>query len=95
MRFLEIREWPDMSRLIKDHVELGDHMSLDALIARLIDVRACLPPWAEAEIRMRGDDIFGRHLCIGFLRPLTVEEASVCGRYDPRGSRSVLRVAAP
>jgi hypothetical protein len=30
---------------------------------------------------MRGDDVFGRHLAISFLRPLTAEEAAVEGRY--------------
>jgi len=77
-----------MSRFIKDYVEVGDHKSLDALITRLIEVRDSLPPEAEAEIKMRGDDIFGRHLCVGFLRPLTVEEAACEGRYaEARNSR--------
>jgi hypothetical protein len=70
-----------MSRSIKDYVEVGDHVSLDALIAKLIEVRDGLPPEARAEIKMRGDDIFGRHLSIGFLRPLTAEEAACEGRY--------------
>jgi hypothetical protein len=70
-----------MSRLIKDYVEIGEHASLDSLIARLTEVRDSLPTGAEAEIRMRGDDIFGRHLAIGFLRPLTAEEAACEGRY--------------
>jgi len=70
-----------MSRLVKDFVEVGDHVSLDDLIARLTDIRDSLPPSAEAEVKMRGDDVFGRHLCVGFLRPLTAEEAAVEGRY--------------
>jgi hypothetical protein len=74
-----------MSRLIKDYVEVGDHMSLDSLIARLTELRDSLPASAEAELRVRGDDIFGRHLCIGFLRPLTEEEAACEGRYAGSG----------
>lgn len=70
-----------MSRLIKDFVEVGDHASLDDLITRLTEIRDSLPPSAEAEIRLRGDDVFGRHLSIGFLRPLTPEEAACEGRY--------------
>ena len=70
-----------MTRMIKDFVEVGDHTSLDALIARLTELRDSLPPGAEAEIKLRGDDTYGRHLCIGFMRPLTPEEADCEGRY--------------
>jgi hypothetical protein len=75
-----------MSRLIKDYLEVGEHGSLDALIARLTEIRDSLPASAEAEIRMRGDDVFGRHLCVGFLRPLTAEEAACEGRYGAAGA---------
>ena len=82
-----------MSRLIKDYVEIGDHASLDNLIERLTELRNSLPEPAQAELKMRGDDIFGRHLCIGFLRPLTADEAACEGRYaDARNAR--LRRAA-
>jgi len=82
-----------MSRLIKDYVEIGDHASLDSLIERLTELRNSLPEPAQAELKMRGDDIFGRHLCIGFLRPLTADEAACEGRYaDARNAR--LRRAA-
>ena len=70
-----------MSRLIKDYVELGNHLSLDAMIARLTELRASLPVEANPELVMRGDDVFGRHLAISFFRPLTAEEAAVEGRY--------------
>ena len=70
-----------MARMIKDYVEVGDHASLDALIARLTEIRDGLPAEAEAEIRMRGDDVFGRHLCVAYLRPLSEEEAACEGRY--------------
>jgi hypothetical protein len=82
-----------MSRMIKDYVEVGDHASLNSLIDRLIEVRDSLPSEAEAEVKMRGDDIFGRHLCIGFLRPLTADEAACEGRYRDR-TRTKLRRAA-
>lgn len=70
-----------MSRLIKDYVEISDYASLDSLIEQLSELRDRLPDPAEAELRMRGDDIFGRHLCIGFLRPQTAEEAECEARY--------------
>ena len=82
-----------MTRMIKDYVEIGDHESLDNLIARLTEVRDNLQPDAQAEIRMRGDDIFGRHLCIGFLRPLTAEEAACEGRYAQGGKPRLRRAA--
>ena len=81
-----------MSRMIKDYVEIGDHASLDSLIERLTELRDSLPPAAEAELRVRGDHVFGRHLCIGFMRPLTAEEAACEGRYAERKPR--LRRAA-
>jgi hypothetical protein len=70
-----------MSMLIKDYVEVGTEHSLDALIARLIEVRDSLPADAEANVRMRGDDAFGRHLSISFMRPLNGEEADCVSRY--------------
>ena len=70
-----------MSRLIKDYVELDNHLSLDAMISRLTELRESLPDEANPELVMRGDDVFGRHLAISFSRPLTAEEAAVEGRY--------------
>jgi hypothetical protein len=70
-----------MRRLVKDFVEVKDYRSLDQLIERLVEVRASLPDGADAEIRMRGDDVFGRHLSISFSRPQTDEEAACDARY--------------
>ncbi|MFN3387535.1 MAG: hypothetical protein ACK40O_01285 [Allosphingosinicella sp.] len=70
-----------MSRQVKDFIEIKDCGSLDALIERLVEVRDSLPDAAQAEVRMRGDDVFGRHLCVSFLRPQTTEEAECDARY--------------
>jgi hypothetical protein len=70
-----------MSKRVKDFVEVKDCASLDSLIERLIQVRAGLPEAAESEVRMRGDDIFGRHICVSFYRPQTDEEAQCDARY--------------
>ena len=70
-----------MSRRVKEFVQVDDLTSLDALIARLSEIRDNMPDAAEAELRMRGDDIFGRHLCISYMRPQTPEEAACEGRY--------------
>jgi hypothetical protein len=70
-----------MSKQVKDFIEIKDHSSLDTLIERLIEVRDSLPQGNGAEVRMRGDDVFGRHLCVSFFRPQTVEEAECDARY--------------
>ena len=70
-----------MSRMIKDFIEISDYASLDSLIEQLSELRDSLPDGAEAELKMRGDDVFGRHLCIGFLRAQTIEEAEREARY--------------
>jgi hypothetical protein len=70
-----------MSKRVKDFVEVKDCASLDSLIERLIQVRAGLPDAAEPEVRMRGDDVFGRHICVSFYRPQTDEEAQFDARY--------------
>jgi hypothetical protein len=70
-----------MSRLVKDFIEVKDCGSLDDLIGRLQEVRETLPAHAAPEVRMRGDDIFGRHICVSFYRAQTEEEAEVDARY--------------
>jgi hypothetical protein len=79
--------------MIKDYAEIGDHASLDSLIARLTEIRDSLPQGTQAELRVRGDDVFGRHLCVGFLRPLTAEEAACEGRYGRTGKARLRRAA--
>ena len=70
-----------MSRRVKDFIEIKDCPSLDALIDRLIEVRDSLPEAAEAEVKMRGDDVFGRQLSISFYREQTTEEVECDARY--------------
>ena len=82
-----------MSRLIKDYIEIGDHASLDDLIARLTELRDSLPLEAEAALKIRGDDVFGRHLCVGYLRPLTEAEAACEGRYAEAGLTPLKKAA--
>jgi hypothetical protein len=70
-----------MSRYVKDFIELKDFTSLDALIERLAEVRDTLPEEARPEVRLRGDDVFGRHISVSFYRPQTQEEAECDARY--------------
>lgn len=78
-----------MSRRVKDYIDIKDHASLDDLIARLVDLRGSLPDDAEAELRLRGDDVFGRKLSISYLRELTQEEAECEARYADAGAAAL------
>lgn len=70
-----------MGRRVKEFIDIADHESLDDLIGKLREVRESLPDDAEAELRLRGDDVFGRKLCISYFREQTPEEAEVEARY--------------
>lgn len=66
-----------MSNFVKEYVEISDHASLDDVIEALVAIRRALPAGADAEMRMRGDDVFGRHLSVCYLRPKAMEELMV------------------
>jgi hypothetical protein len=70
-----------MNRRIKEFVDIGEHVSLDELIGRLVELRNLLPEGSEAELRLRGDDVFGRKITIAYMRELSEEEAEMERRY--------------
>jgi hypothetical protein len=70
-----------MSRRVKEILDIGDHESLDALIQKLEEVRHSLPENSEAELRLRGDDVFGHRITISYFRDQTAEEAECEKRY--------------
>lgn len=70
-----------MSRRVKEFIEVKDYTSLESLIEQLVAIRDSLPEAAEAEVKMRGDDVFGRHLSISFFRAQTAQEAECDARY--------------
>jgi hypothetical protein len=70
-----------VSKRVKEFIEVKDYLSLDALIERLTEIRNELPGEAEAEIRMRGDDVFGRKLTVTYFRAQTEDEAACDARY--------------
>ena len=70
-----------MSRRVKEFIEIGDHSSLDELIGKLAELRDSLPPDAEAELRLRGDDVFGHRVTISYFRDQTTDEAELERRY--------------
>ena len=70
-----------MGKRVKEFVEVKGQNGLDDLIARLVEIRNNLPEGTEAEVKLRGDDVFGRHIAISFMRPQTAEEAECDARY--------------
>ena len=85
-----------MTRRVKDYVDIRDHLSLDALIEQLLELRDRLPEDSEAQLRLRGDEVFGRRLSIAFLRPLTDEEEACEARYAQQfrdGQKGIVHAA--
>ena len=70
-----------MSRRVKDFVDVKDHVSIDDLIHKLTEIRDSLPEDAGAELRLRGDDVFGHRITVSYFRDQTEEEAEIERRY--------------
>ena len=70
-----------MPRRVKDFIEISDYTSLETLIRYLETIRDNLPAEHEAELKIRGDEVFGRRLTITYLRDLTPEEVERETRY--------------
>jgi hypothetical protein len=70
-----------MSRRVKEYVDIPDHVSVDELIQQLSAIRDTLPDEADAELRLRGDEIFGHRITISYFRDQTEEEAAIDKRY--------------
>jgi hypothetical protein len=68
-------------RRVKDFIEISDYTSLETLIRYLETVRDNLPENHEAQLQIRGDDVFGRRLTITYFREQTPEEAEIEARY--------------
>ena len=64
-----------MPRRVKDFIDISEYTSLDDLIRYLETIRDNLPADHEAELKIRGDDVFGRRLTITYFR-----------EHDARGS---------
>lgn len=70
-----------MKRRVKDFVDIADHVSLDELIEKLAEIRDGLPEECDAELRLRGDEVFGHRITISYFREQTDEEAAIEKRY--------------
>lgn len=68
-------------RRVKDFIDISEYTSLDDLIRYLETIRDNLPPEHEAELKIRGDDVFGRRLQITYFRDQTPDEAEMEAKY--------------
>ena len=70
-----------MPRRVKDFIDISEYTSLDDLIRYLETIRDNLPDGHEAEMKIRGDEIFGKRLTITYFREQSAEEAQLEARY--------------
>jgi hypothetical protein len=69
-------------RRVKDFIDISEYTSLDDLIRYLETVRDNLPPDHQAEMKIRGDEIFGRRLTITYFREQTPDELELESKYS-------------
>ena len=70
-----------MPRRVKDFIDISEYTSLDDLIRYLETIRDNLPEGHEAEMKIRGDEVFGKRLTITYSREQTAEEAALESKY--------------
>jgi phage-related protein len=68
-------------RRVKDFIDISEYTSLDDLVRYLETIRENLPPDHHAELKIRGDEIFGRRLTIVYSREQTPEEVELEAKY--------------
>ena len=71
-----------MPRRVKDFIDISEYTSLDDLIRYLAAIRDNLPPDHQAEMKIRGDEIFGRRLTITYFREQTPDELELESKYS-------------
>lgn len=76
-------------RRVKDFIDISEYTSLDDLIRYLETIRENLPPDHEAELKIRGDEVFGRRLTITYFREQTADEAELHAKYAPPGDAGI------
>jgi len=69
-------------RRVKDFIDISEYTSLDDLIRYLETIRDNLPQDCEAEMKIRGDEVFGKRLTITYFREMTPEEADIEAKYS-------------
>ena len=84
-----------MPRRVKDYIDISEFTSLDTLIRYLETIRDNLPTDCGAELKIRGDEVFGKRLTITYFREMTPEEVELESRYaaEPGESADEARLA--
>lgn len=84
-----------MPRRVKDYIDISEFTSLDTLIRYLETIRDNLPAECGAELKIRGDEIFGKRLTITYFREMTADELDLEIRYSGQagGSEDDARMA--
>ena len=87
--FQSSRRVATVPRRVKDFIDISEYTSLDDLIRYLETIRDNLPPEHQAEMKIRGDEVFGRRLTITYFREQTPEEVELENKYagGDRGRR--------
>jgi hypothetical protein len=70
-----------VARRVKDFIDVSEYTSLDDLIRYLETIRDNLPPEHQAELKIRGDEVFGRRLTITYFREQTPDEVELETKY--------------
>ena len=81
-------ERPLVPRRVKDFIDISEYTSLDDLIRYLETIRDNLPPEHQAELKIRGDEIFGRRLTITYFREQTPEELELESKYSDEDEKN-------
>jgi len=76
-------------RRVKDFIDISEYTSLDDLIRYLKTIRDNLPPEHQAELKIRGDEIFGRRLTITYFREQTPDEVELESKYGAGGADGI------
>ena len=70
--------------MVREYVQVSGCGSIEALIAALEAVKSQVPPGSsDAEVRLRGDDVFGRHIRV------TYSPVRRLRRWRSRGGRKI------
>jgi hypothetical protein len=76
-------------RRVKDFIDISEYTSLDDLIRYLETVRDNLPAEHQAEMKIRGDEVFGRRLTITYFREQTPEEVELETKYSSKDNGTI------
>jgi len=73
-------------RRVKDFIDISEYTSLDDLIRYLETIRDNLPEDCDAEMKISGDEVFGKRLTITYFREMTPEEVDLESKYSEGGA---------